>query len=81
MAYMCPRCGKPVQRGYGDKGKGFLVFLWSHAFGPLECAKCGKIPRSEFPEEIQTKMKIGSYVLFAVSIVVFGTCLLFAVMK
>lgn len=63
MAYSCPRCGRPVQRGR-SKAAGFaggiagaLIFA---AFGSFQCQGCGKIPMNEFPAEVRTKARLGS---------------------
>lgn len=59
MAHKCPRCGKPVQRGFSNSAQataGIVGTLFYAAFGAFECKKCGKIPRSEFPAEVRSKM-------------------------
>jgi hypothetical protein len=63
MAYKCPRCGEPVQRGYSSSAQmtaGLVGALFYAAFGSFECKKCGKIAKSEFPPEDQAKMITGS---------------------
>jgi hypothetical protein len=63
MAYECPRCGGPVQRGssrtVGLVG-GALGALLFAAFGGFQCKHCGSIPRSEFPPETRQRMFLGS---------------------
>ncbi len=72
MAYKCPRCGEPVQRGYSASAQlagGLVGALFAGAFGSFECKTCGKIPRNEFSSEDQGKMAVGS-VLMVVGAVV-----------
>ncbi len=63
MAYECPRCGGPVQRGsstaVGVVG-GALGALLFAAFGSFQCKRCGTIPRGEFPPETRQSMLLGS---------------------
>ncbi len=65
MAYVCPRCGEPVQRGGHAPGYvgGIVGALIAAAFGGFTCQKCGPIPRSEFPVEAQQKMTTGTVLL------------------
>jgi len=37
--------------------------LFYAAFGAFQCKKCGKIPRSEFPSGVQTKMASGTLIM------------------
>lgn len=51
MAYNCPRCSKPVQRGRSTAAGvagGLVGALIYSAVGSFECSTCGKIPMSEF---------------------------------
>ena len=66
MAYDCPRCGGPIGRGSsaGAQAAGGLVgVLVAKAFGSYQCESCGKIPRKEFPPEIQKKMTTSSVIM------------------
>jgi hypothetical protein len=61
MAIACPRCGGPVSRAYSASAQmagGLVAALFYGAFGALQCKKCGKIPRSEFPSEVQTRLAL-----------------------
>ena len=70
MAYECPRCGKPVQRrtsrtaGVAGGAVGALI---ASAFAGFECPACGKIPKSEFPPEVRSKMRRGSCIMVLVA--------------
>jgi purine-cytosine permease-like protein len=76
MAYQCPRCGDKVSRKYSSTAQmagGLVGALFVAAFGSFGCKRCGKIPRSEFPQEVRSRMLMGSlglivgaFVLFAV---------------
>jgi hypothetical protein len=72
MAYQCPRCGGPVQRGAsaaaGLAGGAVGALLYA-AFGSFQCKSCGPIPRSEFPPEVQTKMTLGALALIGIAVV------------
>ena len=65
MAYKCPRCGGPVKRGPSGVVRvgGVVGSLFNASLGSLRCAKCGKIKRSEFPQEAQRKMTRGTLLL------------------
>ena len=66
MAYSCPRCNKPVQRGRSTAAGfagGLVGALIYSAFGSFQCATCGKIPMNEFPAEVQSKARAGSAAL------------------
>ena len=66
MAYQCPRCGGPVQRGSSSTAAiagGILGALLYAAFGSFQCKKCGPIPQSEFPPEVRSQMQRGSLAL------------------
>ncbi len=73
MAYECPRCGQPVQRGYSSSAQataGLVGALFYAAFGAFQCKKCGKIAGSEFPPEVRGKMMMMSLVLIASAVVI-----------
>ena len=66
MAYKCPKCGDPVQRGYSSSAQmtaGLVGSMFYAAFGKFEYEKCGKIAQSEFPKEDRTKMTLISTLL------------------
>lgn len=66
MAYACPKCGGPVQRGYSGRAQmaaGLVGAAFYAAFGAFQCKKCGKIARSEFPPEVRAKMAAGTFAL------------------
>ncbi len=68
MAYQCPHCGGAVRRSTGAIARalgGLVAVLFAMAFGSFECPKCGKIKRSEFPDEVRRKMTMGSVGLVA----------------
>src|SRR5262245_61279127 len=73
MAYQCPRCGQPVERGSSPAAGvagglvGALIFA---AFGPLKCKTCGPIAKHEFPPDVRQKMMLGSLALVATAVVV-----------
>lgn len=76
MAYQCPRCGEAVQRGYSSgaqQAAGLVGALFYAALGSFQCAKCGKIPRKEFPPEDRTKMTTASFlmVIGAIALAIF----------
>lgn len=59
MAYQCPTCGGPVERGSGrvaQQAAGLVGLLIYSAFAGFHCAKCGKVERSQFPPEVRSKM-------------------------
>ena len=59
MAHKCPKCGGPVQRGCSSTAQiaaGIVGALFSAAFGPFKCNKCGKIAQEEFPEDVRKKI-------------------------
>ena len=66
MAYSCPRCSKPVQRGRSTAAGvagGLVGALIFSAFGSFQCASCGKIPMNEFSAEVRNKARAGSAAL------------------
>ncbi len=64
--YQCPKCSGPVQRkdnaAAGATG-GLVGVMLSVAFAGFQCAKCGPIARSEFPDEVRSKMLMKSLAL------------------
>jgi hypothetical protein len=58
VAYVCPRCSGPVERGGHVPGflGGVVGVLLAAAFGGFTCKQCGPIPKAEFPPEVQQKM-------------------------
>ena len=72
MAYECPRCGGPVHRGGHPVGMmvGLVGALIAAAFGGFNCPKCGSIPKSEFPPEVQQKMTMGSVAIVFIAVAV-----------
>ncbi len=73
MAYQCPRCSSPVQRGSNSVAGvvgGAIGGLLYAAFGQFQCKSCGPIPKSEFAPEVQAKMLQGSIVLGLVAVVI-----------
>jgi hypothetical protein len=83
MAYECPRCGESVQRGTnsaaGVAGGAVGALLYS-AFGPFQCKKCGPIPRSEFPSDVQRRMTLGSVVLVVVAVGLLAALIVFLIL-
>ncbi len=74
MAYRCPRCEGPVQRGSSTGAlwaAGIVGALFYAAFGSFECKSCGKLRKSEFSPEDRNKMLMGS-----VGLIVGGVVLL-----
>jgi predicted RNA-binding Zn-ribbon protein involved in translation (DUF1610 family) len=74
MAYQCPRCGDKVSRSYSTTAQmagGLVGALFVGAFGSFGCKKCGKIPRAEFPADVQNKMMLGSLGMVAGAVVLF----------
>lgn len=71
MAYKCPKCGSDVSRGYSGSAQataGLVGALFYAAFGAFECRKCGKIPKNMFPQDVQAKMTLGSFIMAVVAI-------------
>jgi len=71
--YQCPKCSGPVQRkdnaAAGATG-GLVGVMLSVAFAGFQCAKCGPIARSEFPDEVRSKMLMKSMALGVGAVVV-----------
>jgi hypothetical protein len=65
VAYVCPRCSGPVERGGHVPGfvGGVVGVLLASAFGGLTCKQCGPIPKAEFPPDVQQKMTTGTVLL------------------
>ena len=61
--YQCPKCSGPVQRkdnaAAGATG-GLVGVMLAAAFAGFQCAKCGPIARSEFSDEVRSKMMMKS---------------------
>jgi len=82
MAYLCPRCGKPVQRGHSATAQyaaGLVGALFSMAFGAFTCPTCGKIARREFPPEVRSKMALGSTVMVVIAVAIAIACIVLIV--
>ena len=78
MAYKCPRCGEPVQRGYSGGAQmaaGLVGALFYAAFGAFQCKKCGKIAKSEFPADDRNKMALGTSVMVIAAIALLVLCI------
>ena len=61
MAYTCPKCGGPVQRGThsGAAAVGGVVgAMLGAAFASFECPKDGVIERASFPPEVRTELNL-----------------------
>lgn len=74
MAYKCPRCGDGVARASNSMiagAFGLIGALITAAFGDLACKKCGKIPKGEFPPDVQSQMTRGSITLVVSAVLVF----------
>lgn len=71
--YQCPKCSGPVQRkdnvAAGAAG-GLVGVMLGAAFAGFQCVKCGPIARSEFPEEVRSKMLMKSLALGVGAVVV-----------
>jgi hypothetical protein len=65
VAYVCPRCSGPVNRGGHPVGMvgGVVGALLAAAFGGFTCKKCGPIPKGEFPPDVQQKMTTGTVLI------------------
>jgi len=72
MEYRCPRCGGPVKKGYSGVARvagGVMGNLFYAAFGSLQCAKCGKLARREFPQEARREMTMQTLLLVIPAVV------------
>ncbi|MFO0598304.1 MAG: hypothetical protein U0228_23570 [Myxococcaceae bacterium] len=73
MAYTCPKCGGPVQRGThsGAAAVGGVVgAMLGAAFASFECPKDGVIERASFPPEVRSQMTRNSVLLGVGALVV-----------
>ena len=73
--YKCPRCQEPVRRSDGgavSKQFGLVGALIGMAVSGFECAKCGPIPKSEFPPDVRSEMARGSGFMVVIAMVVLG---------
>ena len=78
MAYQCPRCGKPVQRGHSTSAQvaaGLVGALFYAAFGSFMCPTCGKIPQREFPPADRNKMMMHSALMVIGAVVLAVVCI------
>jgi hypothetical protein len=78
MANLCPRCGGPVSRTTSTGAQvaaGLVGLMFAAAFGPMTCAKCGKIPMSEFPSDVRTKLIATSAALVVGALLLLGLVL------
>ncbi len=75
MAYSCPKCSGPVQRGSssvaGHAG-GVVGMLLYSAFAGFNCGTCGKVEKSSFPDEVRSQMTRNSVLMGAGAVVLFG---------
>jgi hypothetical protein len=74
MAWACPKCSAPVQRGSSSVAQhagGLVGALLVAAFASFECAKCGKLARSTFPPEVQSQMTRNSSLMAAGALILF----------
>jgi hypothetical protein len=77
MAIACPRCGGTVSRAYSSKAQmaaGLVGAMFYAAFGALQCKTCGKIPRSEFPTEVQTRLALTTTALIVGAVALLVVC-------
>jgi len=82
MAYTCPKCGGPVQRGTHSGaaavggvvgamlGAAFASFECPKDFASFECPKDGVIERASFPPEVRSQMTRNSVLLGVGALVV-----------
>lgn len=78
MAIKCPRCGGTVSRAYSTTAQmagGLVAAMFYAAFGALQCKSCGKIPRSEFPREVQTRLTLTTAALIVGAVVLLVVCI------
>ena len=71
MNYLCPRCGKPVQRSIRATA-GLVSALLHFALGSFQCENCGTIALSEFPADVRSRVILASalFVVGAIAVVV-----------
>lgn len=75
MAYQCPTCGGPAERGSGrvaQQAAGLVGLLVHAAFAGYSCAKCGKIAKAQFPPEVQATMTRNSILLVLGAVALLG---------
>lgn len=75
MAYQCPTCGGPAQRGSGrvaQQAAGLVGLLVYMAFAGYSCAKCGKIERAQFPPEVRATMTRNSVLMVLGAVALLG---------
>jgi hypothetical protein len=71
----CPRCSGPVTRMSGNSGAyggGLVGVLLASAFAGFLCAKCGSIPRKEFPDEVRSGLAMRTAGMTLLALVVLG---------
>jgi hypothetical protein len=69
--YPCPRCQSFVNRKSTNTHFGLVGVLLSQAASSFECAKCGVIPKSEFPPEVRGQMMRSSLLMASIALAVF----------
>lgn len=78
MAYACPKCGGSVQRGSSAAAQhaaGLVGALIYAAFAGFNCLKCGKLARTDFPDEDRATMMRNSVLLGVGGIVLLVVCI------
>ncbi len=78
MATLCPRCGGKVSRAYSSTAQitaGLVGALFYAAFGSMQCKQCGKIPRSEFPPEVRTRLTLTTVAMIVGGVVLLVLCI------
>ena len=73
MAYTCPKCGGPVQRGTNHAAQavgGLVGAMLGAAFASFECPKDGVIERAAFPPDVRSQMTRNSVLLGVGALVV-----------
>jgi hypothetical protein len=62
-----------VKRGSSSSAAvagGLVGALLFAAFGDFQCKDCGKIPKSEFPEDVRSQMTRGSVMMVVIAFIV-----------
>jgi hypothetical protein len=54
---------------------GLVAAMFYAAFGAMNCKTCGKIPRSEFPSEVQTRLALTTVALIVGAIALLIVCI------
>jgi len=54
---------------------GLVGALFYAAFGAMQCKQCGKIPRSEFPSEVQAKLALSTATMIIGAVVLLVGCI------